>query len=69
MNTRSKRASALGLALPFVMHLPLAAGAIAQAARQHLAHLYVGILASGPPVGGTAPGRSGFGTGLGFRRF
>ena len=46
MNTRADRASALGLALPMVFHLPIPAGGLTQGARQHLAHLYSGILAA-----------------------
>lgn len=47
MNTRARRASAIGLILPFIMHLPIADGAITEPDRQHLSHLYSGIALDG----------------------
>lgn len=46
MNTRSKRASSVGLWKPYVMALPLPDGTISQGDRQHSAWDYSGILAA-----------------------
>lgn len=43
IDTRSKRASVLGLALAPLLTLPLADGTIGQADRQHIAYVYAGI--------------------------
>lgn len=43
LDTRSKRASAIGLMLPFVLNLPAPDGTVAAGDRQHLAHAYSGI--------------------------
>lgn len=45
MNTRSKRASSVGLWKPYVLALPLPDGAISQGDRQHSIWDYSGILA------------------------
>jgi hypothetical protein len=46
MNTRSKRASSVGLGLLFMLAPPLADAAISQGDRQHIAISYSGILAT-----------------------
>jgi hypothetical protein len=46
MNTRSKRASSVGLLLSFVLAPPLADGTLDQGDRQHTAVSYSGILAT-----------------------
>lgn len=43
IDTRGKRASVLGLTLPFAMHMPIPDGTIADADRQHISWLYAGI--------------------------
>lgn len=49
VDTRPKRASALGVTIPIVPTFPLADGNIAnQADRQHAAFSYIGILAESP---------------------
>lgn len=48
IDTRNKRASAIGIGLPWRAAYPLADGTIDQADRQHVALLYAGILASTP---------------------
>jgi hypothetical protein len=48
MDTRSKRASSVGLWKPYVMALVLPDGAISQGDRQHSAWDYSGILAAIP---------------------
>lgn len=45
LNTRSKRASSVGILLPFVLAPPLPDGLIDAADRQHIADTYSGILA------------------------
>lgn len=51
LDTRSKRASSVGILVGFfVLALPLPDGAIAQADRQHIAWSYSGIAASAPAV-------------------
>lgn len=52
IDTRAKRASCLGLMLPFACVLPLADGAIGAADRLHLAHLYSGIAVGTAPAAG-----------------
>ena len=49
MDTATKRASALGVALPFVL-LVLPSGTIEQTDRQTIAHCYSGIQAAEPTV-------------------
>ena len=51
LDTRSKRASSVQILLPFLLAPILPDGALDQADRQHMAHSYSGILASG----GAAP--------------
>jgi hypothetical protein len=46
VDTRSKRASSVGIGLPFVLAPVLPDGTIAQADRQHIALSYSGILAT-----------------------
>lgn len=46
VDNRSKRASSVGILLPFVLAPPLPDGTIAQADRQHIAWSYSGILAT-----------------------
>lgn len=55
LDSRSKRASSMRLLLPFVLALPLADGAIAQADRQHTVCDYSGILAGASQVQAAAP--------------
>jgi hypothetical protein len=52
MDTRTKRASALAVRLPWMISLglPLADGAIDQGDRQATVQMYSGILASGAPA-------------------
>lgn len=66
MNTRSKRASAIGVSLPFRMSLPFSDGAIVLGDQQHLAFAYSGIAAlEGPQFSTTTYGKSpGFATAL-----
>lgn len=45
LDTRSKRASSVGIALSFVLAPPLPDGTIGQGDRQHIAVSYSGILA------------------------
>jgi hypothetical protein len=45
VDTRSKRASVLGIGLTAALTLPLADGAMDQADRQHVAFAYAGISA------------------------
>lgn len=47
LDTRSKRASSVGLLLAFVLAAPLADGTFSQGDRQHLAATYSGIEAAG----------------------
>jgi hypothetical protein len=47
MNTRSKRASACGMLLPFLLHPPLPDGTIDLGDKQHIAWSYSGIAAQG----------------------
>jgi hypothetical protein len=65
IDTRGKRASCLGLALTYTMHLPVADGTITAADRLHLTHLYSGFAASSQGGGVTT---GGFGLGLGLGR-
>ena len=51
LDTRSKRASSVGLLLPFLLAPPLADGTLGQGDRQHKAHRYSGIAAATPPSG------------------
>lgn len=46
MDTRSKRASALGIAAAWVLTLPLSDGTVGQPDRQHVAFCYAGIAAA-----------------------
>lgn len=46
MDTRSKRASSVGILLPFVLAPVLPDGSISQVDRQHIAWSYSGILAT-----------------------
>ena len=46
IDTRSRRASVLGLALAAQLTLPLVDGAVGTADRQHLAYCYCGIASS-----------------------
>ncbi len=46
LDTRSKRASSVGIALPFILAPVLPDGTIAQGDRQHTAWSYSGILAT-----------------------
>lgn len=48
MNTRDRRASALGCGLAFLVSLPLPDAALNQGDRQHAVALYRGILAGAP---------------------
>lgn len=45
LDTRSKRASSVGIALAFVLAPPLPDGTLSQGDRQHIAVSYSGILA------------------------
>lgn len=51
LDNRSKRASSVGILLPFLLAVPAPDGTIAQADRQHAAHTYSGIaaLSTTPP--------------------
>jgi len=46
LDTRSKRASSVGIALAFILSPPLPDAALSQGDRQHIAVSYSGILAS-----------------------
>ena len=46
INTRSRRASVLGIVAPYVLTLPLADGTVGQPDRQHVAFTYPGIQAA-----------------------
>jgi hypothetical protein len=48
VDTRSKRASVLGLGLAAALTLPLADAAVGQSDRQHVAFAYPGISAGSP---------------------
>lgn len=48
INTRSKRASILGLATGLALTLPLSDGTVGQPDRQHVALCYPGITATDP---------------------
>ena len=50
INTRSRRASVLGVTGAILLTLPLADGAIGQEDRQHLPFTYAGIAATVPTV-------------------
>ena len=50
MDTRSKRASAVGIMSPFVLAPALPDATIDQGDRQHVAWAYSGILAAAPAV-------------------
>jgi hypothetical protein len=49
VDTRSRRASVLGIALAVNLTLPLSDGTVGQPDRQHVAFCYPGILASATP--------------------
>ena len=48
VDTRSKRASVLGIGLAAALTLPLVDGTVAQADRQHVAFAYAGLIAGSP---------------------
>ena len=51
LDSRSKRASSVGLGLLFVLAPPSPDGALAQGDRQHIAASYAGVLAAAPVLG------------------
>ena len=46
IDSRDKRAGAVMMGIPFIVIAPLADGTIGSADRQHIAHVYPGVLAS-----------------------
>ena len=50
LDTRSKRASSVGILLAFVLAPPLPDGTLGQGDRQHIAATYSGILATGVAI-------------------
>lgn len=55
LDSRSKRASSVGMLTPWVLAPPLPDGTLAQGDRQHIAWSYSGILAAGAVVPPATP--------------